>query len=134
MDTCKIITLLGATVSLILAVVILSKVNKKGWCSEGFSHISPKSKGMVLKSATQACGYLGDSSDPYGDYGNVYPCGQWANENKKGGNCTVGNSKQPCEQPGDDGMYGPLGCCEAICGDSSYKKDPTVMCSDPNAG
>jgi len=135
MEPCKIITFLGAVVSLILTIVILTKLNKKGWCGtgEGFVKTDPKSKGMVLKSATNACAYLGDSLNSDGNYNGVYPCGKWASENKKDGNCTLGNGAiTSCFKK--DGMYGPLDCCEAICQeDSSYKNDYTVHCSDPNA-
>ena len=138
MDICKLVTIVATTIALVLAVVIFTKVDKKGWCNnEKYSMSSktnPKSKEMILKSATYACGYLGDSSDPYQDYGNVYPCGKWAKENKENnGVCTVGNTKQQCLQAGDGGMYGPLGCCEAICGNSSYKTDSSVVCADPRA-
>jgi hypothetical protein len=130
--------MVATVVALVLAVVIFTKVDKKGWCNgEKYSmssKMNPKSKGMILKSATYACGYLGESLDPDQDYGDVYPCGKWAKENKENnGLCTVGNTQQPCLQQGDDSMYGPLGCCEAICGDSSYMTDETVQCADPRA-
>lgn len=119
---CKLLTFLGAVTALILGIIILTKVNKKGWCGEGFDHQVPKSQGMVLK-ATNACAYIS------GQISDAYPCARWDLENKKNGICVSqdGSTTMPCRGSGTD--YGPLDCCDVICPNN---RNADGSCSDPN--
>lgn len=121
---CKLITLLAALVALILGVIILTKVNKKGWCGEGFAH----SKKMILD-ATNACAPL-ITSDLYGNQ-NEFPCGDWVHAYKNNKKCTTNIGRVDCNTP-ENGFYAPLQCCDAICDKDLKKLKPGDSCLDPN--
>jgi len=122
---CNLATMIGALIALILGVLILSKINKNGWCSgsEGYKKQSKK----ILK-ATNACAYIPDQNN------NQYPCGQWASQNAlNNGMCTSqdGGTVMPCTGQDDD--YGPLDCCQQLCPDvvDFCAKNPS-KCQEPN--
>jgi hypothetical protein len=119
------LTLLGAVVSLVLAIIILSKVNKKGWCGEGFA-MKAKPKGMVLKATSSCQDYI--TIDPYGNQ-TQFPCGNWVSQAKSSKKCmtdTMGDVN--CYGSGD--WYGPMDCCNAICDTNNLS--PGDMCTDPS--
>jgi hypothetical protein len=115
MYVCKILTLIGSVIALILSIAILAKVDKK--CGEKYSPLFPQPDRRVLKGSID-CAYALDGS-------NVAHCNQWITAHRAGKLCNTSDGCHPnsfgkvcCEKA--------LDCCNQIatCGGGKDCRDP----------
>lgn len=121
---CILLTLVCTVVALVLGIVILTKINKKGYCRQSFARQRPKMNGMILKDA-QACLGLDQNSV-------TYQCGKWAQDAKNNQPCVSDNgTDMNCGTINDD--YGPMACCNVICDQNSdWQTNPDTTCDGGN--
>jgi hypothetical protein len=122
----KIITCVATVTALILAILVLVKVNKKGTCGEGYSFLFPEPDRRVMKGSIE-CAYATDGS-------NAAHCNDWLKSYRAGKLCNTDDSCHPnsfgkvcCEKA--------LACCNQIatCGGGKDCRDPKYMPTKKNS-
>jgi hypothetical protein len=113
----KIITCIGSFLALILAVLVLVKVDKKGNCGESYSFLFPQPDKRNLKGSIE-CAYALDGS-------NSAHCNEWLKSHRAGKLCKTNDGCYP-NSFGKVYCENALKCCNQIatCEGGNDCRDP----------
>lgn len=108
----EIITCLASVVALVVAIVVFTKVNKKGWCGESYSPDRRVMKGSI------DCAYALNG-------GNTTYCNDWLASYRAGKLCQTDDGCHP-NSFGKVCCKNALNCCNQIatCGGGYDCRDP----------
>lgn len=112
-----IVTLLATIVTLVLCVMMLTKVNKKGWCGEKFKPLFPEPDKRVMKGSID-CSYALNG-------GNTAYCNDWLKSYRAGKLCQTDDGCHP-NSFGKICCENALKCCNqvATCGRGNDCRNP----------
>lgn len=113
----NIVTCIAVVVALVLCVIILVKVNKKGVCGEKYSFLFPEPDRRVLKGSID-CAYALNG-------GNTAYCNDWLKSYRAGKICQTDDGCHPGSM-GKICCENALKCCNqvATCGGGQDCRDP----------